>query len=102
LFKVYTHGVHSVARPIYCPCADVQIYLNNVLETGVTIWPNHGQVVFDTPPAAGVSISWTGTFDVPVRFDTDGMDCNMLVARNLEWRSIALVESINKPVVVLA
>lgn len=51
---------------------NINIYINDILQTaGVTVDLNRGIVNFTTPPADGSIISWSGGFDIWVRFNTD-------------------------------
>lgn len=40
-------------RPVTVVDTDIQIFVNGVLETGVTVNYDTGEVVFDTPPSPG-------------------------------------------------
>lgn len=48
------------------------IYADDVeVTSGITVDMNRGTVTFVTPPANNVVLSWSGEFDVWVRFDND-------------------------------
>jgi uncharacterized protein (TIGR02217 family) len=72
LFKSYAFGTRTHTRRIYRPVTgSVTIKAN-----GVTVNPadytlnlNLGIVTFDSAPASLASLTWTGSFYVPVRFD---------------------------------
>ena len=53
-----------------------------------------GQVVFASPPASGVSLTWTGEFDVPVRFDDDELAARVTHTDAISVDSITLLEVI--------
>lgn len=71
------------------------IKINGVVTTALTI-SSSGLVTFTTPPAAGTSLTWTGTFDVPVRFDTDQLPVVMNEADLTSIRSIPVKEVIGE------
>lgn len=71
LVKAYTFGAHTHSRRIYRPVSAITIKDN-----GVTVDPadyavnyNLGVVTFDAAPIIAHSLSWTGSFYVPVRFE---------------------------------
>lgn len=51
--------------------ADVDIYVNGILTTAVTIDYDRGVVLFDSPPANGAVLTWDGAFSHWVRFNND-------------------------------
>lgn len=69
LIKSYPWGAESVARPIRKPNAGVVIKANGVVLAGATVSTSTGLATFTAP--AGQSVTWSGTFDVPVRFESD-------------------------------
>lgn len=79
LYKRYTVGTSTHARKITKPVAgSIKVYKNGVLlATGTgsgqcTVNSTTGVVTFyGTAPSISDTLSWTGEFDVPVRFDTD-------------------------------
>ena len=81
MVKRYTTGAQSIDRQIKKPVsATIQIFVNGVLKTlttDYTIDSTTGIVTFVTAPGAGLSVTWTGQFDVPVRFDTDELSMHM-------------------------
>ncbi len=65
-------GTLLYLRSITLPNDDVVIKVDGVTQTLTTHYTiSSGVVSFVTAPASGKAISWSGTFDVPVRFDTD-------------------------------
>ena len=68
LTKSYAWGPESVARPIRKPNAGVVITANGT-PIAATVNTTTGMATF-TAPATHI-IRWTGTFDVPVRFEAD-------------------------------
>lgn len=62
----YTRGVYAVVAGSFTLYADgVEVV------GGYTLDSERGIITFSTAPAAGVVLSWTGVFDVWVRFDED-------------------------------
>lgn len=96
LVKVYQVDGHSLTRPILLPRVEtLVIKRNGAPVAGWTVNPETGLVSFSIPPAAGV-ISWSGEFDVKVRFDIDYLPTE-IVGRNMatflfQPGSIPLVE----------
>jgi uncharacterized protein (TIGR02217 family) len=76
--KDYVSGAVTNVRTITKPVSGtVFVYVNNVLQTsGYTVNYATGIITFVSPPVGPVT--WTGEFDVPVRFDVD----------TLKWRVI--------------
>lgn len=75
LFKTYSSGGVTRTRRIVKPISPtVSIYKAGVLQvltTNYTIDYTTGIVTFVTAPANGNALTWTGQFNVPVRFATD-------------------------------
>jgi len=72
LIKTYTFGAISLERVISKPVEDaVTLYADGV-EIGVSVDTETGIVSFMA--GAGEEITWSGEFDVPVRFDSDRLD----------------------------
>lgn len=55
-----------------------------------------GLVTFTSPPANGKDITWTGEFDVPVRFDTDRLPVIMNESDLTDIRGIPIKEVIGE------
>lgn len=84
LSKTYTSGGQTKVRQICKPIAGgltydsrvntVSIYKAGVLQTVTTHYTlssADGVVVFGSAPSNGQTLTWTGHYDVPVRFATD-------------------------------
>jgi uncharacterized protein (TIGR02217 family) len=79
LYKRYSVGSNTQVRKIAKPVAGtVKVYKNGVLVLAGTssgqcsVNSTTGVVTFyGTAPTTSDSLTWTGEFDVPVRFDTD-------------------------------
>lgn len=81
-------GSNSYNREIFLPeNGTILIYDNAVLKTEITHYTiNYGTgvVTFVTAPLAGHSLTWTGNFFVPVRYDTDELPDSKLFLWNAD------------------
>lgn len=73
LAKVSTFGSASYVRMIVRPIAGLVIYADGV-PIAAAIDLSTGVVTFETAPAIGVILSWSGEFRVPVRFNSDTLN----------------------------
>lgn len=73
LAKTYTAGGATFSRKITRPVSGgAAIYKAGVLQSsGVTVDYTTGRVTFAAAPAASAALTWSGGFDVPVRFHDD-------------------------------
>jgi uncharacterized protein (TIGR02217 family) len=97
LYKTYTSGGVTRTRRIVKPVSgSVSIYKDSVLQTLTTHYTiDHatGIVTFVTAPANGLALTWTGRFDVPVRFSTDFFDVQMNDAvSGISYQNLPLLE----------
>lgn len=70
LFKSYDFGSASFSRRIYLPVSAITVKKDGVTQvSGYTVSYTAGTVTFSVAPANAVVLTWTGDFDVPVRFD---------------------------------
>lgn len=97
LYKTYTSGGVNRTRRIVKPVsATVSIYKNGVLQTlttDYTIDYATGIVTFVSAPTNGHALTWTGRFDVPVRFATDFFDAAMNdAATAISYNNLPLLE----------
>lgn len=79
--KDYVSGSTTVYRTITKPVSgSVSVYVNDSLQTGgYSVDYTTGIITFDSPPSGSPPVvTWSGEFDVPVRFDTD----------TLKWRVV--------------
>jgi len=78
LVKTYVNGSVTDTRTITKPVSgSILIYKAGVLQTtGYSVSTTTGIVTFSTAPTAGVAITATFDFDVPVRFDTDRLSAS--------------------------
>jgi uncharacterized protein (TIGR02217 family) len=82
LYKSYTFGGTTVTRTIKKPVSGtVTVYSNGVAKAG-TLDATTGLFTPTTAWTAGQALTWTGQFDVPVRFSSDELifDFNTLNA----------------------
>jgi uncharacterized protein (TIGR02217 family) len=73
LYKSYEFGSETFSRRIYQPVSPIVIKKNAVvMGSGYSVDYTTGIVTFSPAPLGGMSpdaLTWTGDFDVPVRFD---------------------------------
>lgn len=95
LAKKYTSGAQVQSRLIRKPIATGFAILVSGVPPTYTLDATTGIVTIAAAPAAS-AITWSGEFDVPVRYDTDQLD-GQIVGRNADgllytWQSIPLIE----------
>lgn len=71
LRKVSTVGAATYDRVITKPSGTIKVYVNGVQTTGFALDPLTGVVTMDSAPANTAVLTWSGEFDVQVRFDID-------------------------------
>jgi uncharacterized protein (TIGR02217 family) len=71
LIKSYTFGVRTHTRRVYRPVSAITIEADGVLVNAAdyTVDYELGTITFDAAPANEVEVTWSGEFNVPVRFD---------------------------------
>lgn len=96
LIKRYTSGSATQDRPIKKPVSGtLEIKVSGVV-TAHSVDTTTGVVTIASAPAAA-DVTWSGEFDVPMRFDTDKLD-GRIEARNRSagllhvWDAIPVVE----------
>lgn len=72
LTKTYNFGPISLARIIKKPVAETVVVYADGLPIVAAVNTVTGEVIIDA--AAGAVITWSGEFDVPVRFGSDRLD----------------------------
>jgi uncharacterized protein (TIGR02217 family) len=93
LTKTYASGGVSKVRKITKPVAGtVVIKKNGATLAGCTVDTTTGVVTLPAAAQAGEAYTWSGQFDVPVRFDTDEMRFTAEDALVRSWEAIPLVE----------
>ena len=93
-----TAGTYFYVRDITLLASTPVIKKANVIQTAGTDYniSSSGLVTFATAPASGAQLSWSGEFDVPVRFDTDALSVVMNEADLISLRSIPIKEVIGE------
>lgn len=96
LVLLNTPGSLTYTRDIYLLATTPVIKVNNVTQTVTTHYTisDTGLVTFVTPPTTGHALTWTGEFDIPVRFDVDYLPVAMNVNSIASINSISLREVI--------
>jgi uncharacterized protein (TIGR02217 family) len=98
--KSYTMGAQSVLRQIRKPLATgIAVYDNASLlvnPTNYTYDSTTGLVTFVVAPTTGHTITWTGQFDIPVRFATDLIEWALAPDGLYDIASIPLIEDRNQ------
>ena len=91
-----TPGPFTYTREIYLLATTPTIKVNGVTQTVTTHYTisSTGLVTFVTPPTTGHAVTWTGEFDIPVRFDVDYLPVIMNVNAIAQIGSISLREVI--------
>jgi len=96
LVKVYRSGIHSDVRPIAKPVVGtVRVGVDDEeKQEGIDyeIDATTGLVTFTHPPDASVQITAGFEFDVPVRFDTDGIQTSVASFQAGDVPNVPIVE----------
>jgi uncharacterized protein (TIGR02217 family) len=91
--KAYTMGsvtqLRLIAKPVASPA--IQVFDNGSLVTP-TVDTTTGLVTFVSAPVTGHTLTWTGQFDVPVRFAADMLDWALDQGGLYVLQSIPLIE----------
>lgn len=85
-------GTVTYVRDILLPVATPTIKVAGVTTVPASIV--NGLVTFSSAPANGAALTWTGQFDLLVRFDTDKLDISMQTGRHAQIGSIPIYEVI--------
>lgn len=95
MFKNYVLSPLSYQQMVQKPVAGtVKVYIQGVLQvSGYTLDTTTGIVTFGSQPTVGNTLTWTGQFDVPVRFASDVPTMGLEMTGALwEWEMLKLVE----------
>lgn len=93
LRRQYVSGVVTYNRPITKPVAGTtRVFLNGIETFAFTVSTLTGIVTLGAPAGAGVVVTSTFDFDVPVRFDTDKLNINLEIFNAGSIPSIPVVE----------
>lgn len=91
LILLSTPGSLTYTRDIYLLATTPTIKVNGVTTSAYTIGAT-GLVTFTSAPTTGHALTWTGEFDIPVRFDVDYLSVTMNVNDIANIGSISLRE----------
>jgi uncharacterized protein (TIGR02217 family) len=83
LVKNYTFGPLSLARTIKKPVVSTVVIYGYDLPLAAAVDYTTGLVTVTAP--TGAPITWSGEFDVPVRFESDRLDVDPIALRNNEY-----------------
>jgi len=97
MYKNYAISPLSYQQIVQKPVGStIKVYNNGVLQTlttDYTLDATTGIVTFTSQPTIGHALTWTGQFDVPVRFDMDMPDLGRESSgAYFNWNSLRLVE----------
>lgn len=97
-FQLYIN-FGSIQKPITKPVddSDFKIYDDAVEQTETvdyTVDYDTGIVTFVVAPTAGHSLTWSGTYDIHARFDTNNLNNNVSGLRYGNFSGISLIEEI--------
>lgn len=89
-------GPHQYVRNIVLPQSTGLVIEVAGTPTSAYTLLDGGIIDFDTAPTSGQALTWTGTFDLPMRFDTDYLPIVMNEADLAQINSIPIIEVINE------
>lgn len=91
-------GALFYVRDIVLLASAPVIKINGVTKTVTTDYSvsDAGLVTFTSAPSVGADLTWSGTFDIPVRFDTDSLPIIMNAGDLAGIRSIPIKEVIGE------
>jgi len=80
----------SIFKPI---ASGFKVYVDgNEVASGWTIDETTGRLSFLSAPEYGSDVTWTGDFDLPVRFDTDQLEAVITNKEVISFPSLPIVE----------
>lgn len=92
-YQYIDSGAFFYQKPIYKPVAsELTVYEAGLPTTDYTLDDTTGIITMDDPPYIGDEITWTGQFDLPVRFDTDDLQIAVTTKELLTFPSLQIVE----------
>lgn len=94
MFKNYTLAPLAYQGIVQKPVAGtISVFDNGSLTAAYTLDTTTGIVTFNSQPTVGHTLTWTGQFDVPVRFASDVPTMGLEMTGSLwEWEMLKLVE----------
>lgn len=91
-FKRYNSGGIDYDRPLTHLVVGRTIALVDNVVVGATFDLLLGTCTYDSAPAMGADCQVALEFDVPVRFNTDRLQINLVMFENGSWENIPIVE----------
>jgi len=85
----------TYTKQIFKPTTeDLVVYVDGVIESpsNYSLDTTTGIITFTSAPAYGSDVTWTGTFDLPVRFDTDNLQLAITTKNVITVPSVPIVE----------
>jgi uncharacterized protein (TIGR02217 family) len=98
MVKNYPNGALTDQRLIRKPISGTCAFFDNGSPVSPTVDYTTGLVTFGSPPVTGHTLTWTGQFDVPVRFDVDEMKYEVVDRQGpggdllVRWPTIPIIE----------
>lgn len=86
-------SLRRITKP--APDYDFTVYVNGsplIEGTNFDVDYERGEVTFNSAPANGAILTWTGYYDNPARFDVDKLDAALPEFNNHEWPDVPVVE----------
>lgn len=94
--KTYAWGALSRVRKLYKLFGTQVVKLDDVVQVAdFTVNNNTGIVSFTTPPGIGVTVKLTTQYHIPVRFDSDSANIQVINGKVRNWGNVNLIELIN-------
>src|SRR6266403_197159 len=97
MVKNYATGALTDQRLIRKPISGTCAFFDNGSPVSPTVDYTTGLATFGSPPVTGHALTWTGQFDVPVRFDVDDMKYEIVDRQSggdllIRWPTIPIIE----------
>lgn len=92
-YRYVDGGGFYFQKPIYKPVSGtIAVFRDGVAVGGWTVNTTTGVITFSVAPLYGSDITWTGEFDLPVRFDTDQLDMVLTTRDVISQPAIPIIE----------
>jgi uncharacterized protein (TIGR02217 family) len=94
MYKVYPDEIRPAYRVIYKPIAEtILVYADGILILDAYVDSETGRVRFpDGMDVSGKTLTWTGEFCIPARFDTNNFEMTITPDKNVVWNGVAVLE----------